>query len=208
MRRALLLLAAAGALACSVLLALLASDVLAWRRAMAAGDHAYAAGARQPRWGIDASFPFATARSLAGLEDDITYRKALATYRGRTAAPSFDNGVTQREAQAEAEIALSQVEQSDPDRARASQAANLLGILAVGGPSPIAPDEPSPSDRALAEFQNAIRLDPGNEDAKANLELLLRQLVARGRREGGSAGQSGRAAGRQGAGLSPPGQGY
>lgn len=208
MRRALLLAAAAAALAGATLLALLAGDVLAWKQALAAGDRAYAAGAPHPVWRIDASFPFATARALLGIDDDLAYRKALVAYHGRTVAPAFDNGVSRREAEAEAEIALSQVEQGDRDHARASQAANLLGILAIGGPSPLAPDEPTPSDRALSEFQNAIRLDPGDEEAKANLELLLRQLVAHGRRQGGSAGQAGRSSGREGAGLSPPGQGY
>ncbi len=208
MRRALLLAAAAAALAGSALLALLASDVLAWKQTMAAADRAYAAGAASPRWQIDASFPFAAARSLVGVGDDVADRRALLAYRSRGSGPSFDNGVGRREAEAEAQIALSRVEQLDRNRARASQAANLLGILALGGPSPIAPDEPAPTDRALAEFQNAIRLDPSNEDAKANLELLLRQLVARGQRQGGSAGQSGRSSGRQGAGISPPGRGY
>jgi hypothetical protein len=208
MRVRLLLVAAAGALACSVLLALLASDVLAWNHALAAGDRAYAAGAARPRWRTGLSFPFDTARNLLGVGDDVAYRQSLLAYRNRGSAPSFDNGVERREAKAAAEIALAQIEQFDRDDVRASQAANLLGILALSGPSPIAPSQPAPSDRALAEFQNAIRLNSGNADAKANLELLLRELVTHGQRQGGSAGQSGRSSGRQGAGVSPPGRGY
>jgi hypothetical protein len=207
-KRALAGAAAVVVLAGAVLLALLASDALAWKHRVATQDAAYRAGAANPRWAIDAAFPFGgAARWLLGLGDDLAFRQALLVYRGRNSGPSFDNGVTRRENQAAAEIALAQVEQSDPDPARASRAANLLGILALSGPPPIAPGQPDPVDRALAEFRNAIRLDAGNEDAKTNLELLLRQLQATGTRKGGSAGQSGRG-GRRGAGISPPGLGY
>src|SRR5205085_10591049 len=98
---------------------------------------------------------FCAAQALLGIGGDLAYRDALLAYRGRSTAPSFDNGLERREAQASAEIALSRVEQADPDGRRASHAANLLGILAMSGPAPIAPGQPDPVDRAQAEFQNA-----------------------------------------------------
>ena len=70
------------------------------------------------------------------------------------------------------------------DRRRGSEAANLLGILAFADSRPSGPTAPAPVDQSVADFQAAVRLDPGNEDAKFNLELLLRQLVAKGIRRG------------------------
>jgi hypothetical protein len=208
-RRGVLVASGAACLAVAVLLALLASDVLAWKRTFQQVDAAYLAREPSPQWRIDAVFPFATARAMLGVGADVAYRQALLLYRGgEQIGPSFDNGVSRRQAQAAAEISLAHVEQTDPDPVRASRAANLLGILAMSGPPPIAPGQPDPVDRALAEFRNAIGLDPRNGDAKYNLELLLRQLVATGTRPGASAGQSGRSSGRHGAGVSPPGRGY
>jgi hypothetical protein len=210
LRLGLLLALLCAALACSVLLALLASDALAWKARVERQDAAYLAGDSSPRWAIDPSFPFGDpAGDLLAVADDVGYRRALVGYRDRNAGPTFDNGVTRRENDAAAEIALAHVEQFDPDPLRASRAANLLGILAIDDPAPIAPGQPEPADRALTEFQNAVRLDPANATAKANLELLLRQLVARGQRQGANAGQAGRGrGGRRGAGVSPPGRGY
>ena len=152
--------------------------------------------------------PLGAARRLLGVDADLAYREAFRLYRAAsTAAPYYDNSVLRRARQAEAEIALARVEQAD-EGARASRAANLLGVLALNSPAPIAVGQPDPVDRALDEFRNAIRLDPGNQDAKFNLELLLHEIEARGQRSGESAGESGRAAGRRGAGASLPGQGY
>ena len=65
------------------------------------------------------------------------------------------------------------------------------------------------SDRRAAEtFEAAIRADPTNEDAKYNLELLLRRIKVVGSREGagGSSGDFGDSLTGAGAGL--PGSGY
>jgi hypothetical protein len=206
-RRAAIAVTLALLLAGSTLLALLASDVLAWQERVRAQDALFERGDAGASWSIDAAFPFRAARGLLGIDGDLAYRRALQLYRTRNSSPLY-NGVERRAAQAEAAVALANVEQADPNAARASQAANLLGILALSAPSPIAPGQPSPVESATAEFQNAIRLDPANEDAKYNLELLLRETEARGEREGGEAGQTGRSSGRRGAGSSPPGRGY
>ena len=193
--------------AVAAVLALLASDVRAWEERIEAGDLAYAGGAAAPQWRVDGSVPFGAARRLLGADDDLAYRDAFRLYRARSTAVTFDNSGTRRTLQAEAEIALARVEQADEGE-RASRAANLLGVLALNGPAAVAAGQPDPVDRALAEFRNAIRLDPGNEDATFNLELLLHEIEARGERSGASAGESGRASGRRGAGASLPGQGY
>jgi hypothetical protein len=73
-----------------------------------------------------------------------------------------------------AETALASVIRTDGHRRRASTAANLLGILTVVDAAS-APARGAAIDRSVVEFQNAIRLDPSNVEAKANLELLYQQ---------------------------------
>jgi hypothetical protein len=85
---------------------------------------------------------------------------------------------------------------------------NLLGILAFADSQPHGAGRPAPIERSVADFQAAVRLDPENEDAKFNLEWLLRRLVARGTRPGGTAGEGGPATGRRGAAGGVPGKGY
>ncbi|MDX6485002.1 MAG: hypothetical protein QOF43_155, partial [Gaiellaceae bacterium] len=145
----------------------------------------------------------ALARNVLGFNDDIRYRKALQLYRTiPSAAASFDNGQARRTARGIAQAALSRVEQNDDDRVRASRAATLLGLLAFTG------DGAGAADQAVIELQNAVRLDRRNSDAKFDLELLLRLLVAHGVRQGPGAGATGAASGHRGAGLGTPGRGY
>jgi hypothetical protein len=84
----------------------------------------------------------------------------------------------------------------------------MLGILAFTDSTPSGPIAAAPIDESVADFQSAIRLDPGNTDAKFNLELLLRQLVAKGVRPGASNSAGGQATGHHGAGGGLPGRGY
>ena len=90
--------------------------------------------------------------------------------------------------------------------AQASRAGNLLGILAAHGRRRA--DAAVGERRAAETFEAAIRADPANDDAKYNLELLLRRIKVVGSREGagGSAGYFGHSLTGAGAGL--PGSGY
>ena len=86
----------------------------------------------------------------------------------------------------------------------ASAAANLLGVLFFTDP-----DDPenSPAERAVGAFQDATLADPANASAKANLELILRQLST-SQLKGRSSPGGGDKGGRGGAGLAPGGKGY
>jgi len=90
----------------------------------------------------------------------------------------------------------------------ASEADNLLGILAFADSTQTGPAAPAPVDQSVADFQAAVRLEPGNVDAKFNLELLLHQLLARGIRPGSNSSAGGPAKGHRGAGGGLPGRGY
>ena len=86
----------------------------------------------------------------------------------------------------------------------ASAAANLLGVLFFTDT-----DDPenSPAERAVGAFQDATLADPANASAKANLELILRQLST-SQLKGRSSPGGGDKGGRGGAGLAPGGKGY
>jgi hypothetical protein len=88
-----------------------------------------------------------------------------------------------------------------------SNAANLIGVIVVTSPLVTDPKaEEATLRRAAAFFQQAISLDPGNYDAKLNLQLVLllqrpgKSLVGRDARGGYGFGR--------GRGVSQTGSGY
>jgi hypothetical protein len=188
-------------LAAAVLVALLAVDVRRWHDAFGT--------VRTPAPSLEASplLPFDPAGHLLGVAGELAYRRALRDFRALGArGGGLDNGRSAIDARGELEARLAELARgSDP--ARASLAENLLGILAFADSKPQGPAAPAPVDRSIAAFAAAVRLDPGDDDAKFNLELLLRLLVARGERSGAN-GSTGPAAGRRGAGGGLPGRGY
>jgi len=172
-RRLLLCGAAVVCLGGAAVAALLANDVRAWQSAFSASDaRAVADPAAAVPKDPGAELPFHVARNLLGVDDDIAFRRALVLFRaGYSGIPSQDQSTSGTEARAEAEAALERVVRSESDGRRAAIAANLLGVLELVDAT--AGQSPDSVDRAIVEFQNAVRLDPGNADAKANLELAL-----------------------------------
>jgi hypothetical protein len=199
---------ASAAVVVAVLAALLAQDLRSWRDAFARDDLTFAASPRaRTGWHAVAILPGDPAAALLSVGDDRTLRTGVrlfaASYR---TGLGFDSGASQRRLRSAAQAVLARAAQ-DPDPQRASQAYDLAGILAFGESSS-AGGSASATDRAVTDLQTAVRLDPANEDAKANLELLLRLLVARGARPGPTAVSGPRASGRRGAGSGTPGTGY
>ncbi len=197
-RRLLLCIGAALCLSAGTLAALLASDVRAWQTALMASN-ARAVG--DPSSGVpyapDQILPFHFARSLLGLVDDLALRRALVLVRRGTAGS---------QARAQAETALARVIQAGGSRRRAAAAANLLGALAFVDSLAGAGQATKPVERSIVEFQNAIRLDPRNGEAKANLELALGVVAPDSRFQGSRNAASGKRGGA--ASGSSPGRGY
>jgi hypothetical protein len=188
--------------AAAVVLALFAADLQTWRDHMRSDDLRYRVEtAAVPTWNTGTILPSQWSRSLLGIDDDRSLRRAVADFRlAYRTGQGFDSGFTRRRRLATADALLVGVRGSDAEQ---SQAADLLGIVA----------EASASGRggvnaAVTAFQNAVRLDPTNVSAQYNLELLLHQLTARGVRIGPSTAPGPRASGRQGAGAGTPGSGY
>jgi hypothetical protein len=194
---------------------LLASDVRAWQSAIGGDDALLAVSPANATWRPPTRLPASLAEGVLGLRDDVAARRAIALFRGTAGVAQALDSETQTQAKrGRAEAALADIAR-DPNRARASQAETLLGVLIFTDRAPSsnpfqsstgpAPDQ---IQESIADFQNAVRDDPGNLTAKFNLELLIRALAAQGVRVG-SAQQSGAGStGKRGAGGGVPGQGY
>jgi hypothetical protein len=103
--------------------------------------------------------------TLVGADDDITLRRALVLDPTQARSP---DGVVEA---VEAGAALGRIEMSNVGRHRRSLAANLEAVLTGEGAE--IDDNLPELGRAADLLRNAIRLDRGNEAAKANLERLL-----------------------------------
>ena len=207
--RATRLAAAAAALLAAAAVLVLALDVSRWRETMRADDLRYAAASgTSPRWDTRELVPFGLTRRLLGVDDDRELRRAVLGYRTVTrSGPTLDKAGARR-ARGEVEVALSTVA-SRSTGAHASQAENLLGILAFAdATSRGALGRSAPVERSVTAFETAVRLDRGNEAAKDNLELILRLLKAEGVRAGNGPAPAGPGTGRRGAGGGTPGRGY
>jgi hypothetical protein len=206
-RRLLLCIGAALCLSAGTLAALLASDVRAWQTALLASN-ARAVG--DPSSGVpspDQILPFHLARRLLGLDDDLALRRALVLVRrGYTGIPSSDQSTAGSQARAQAETALARVIQAGGGRRRAAATANLLGALAFVDSLAGAGQATKPVEGSIVEFQNAIRLDPGNEEAKANLELALGVVAPDSRFQSSRSAAAGKRGGAASKGS--PGRGY
>jgi hypothetical protein len=192
----------------AVLLLLLALDVGRWHEAFARGDiRARSERTRASLWRVDELVPFHAARRLLGVGDDLTYRETLRSFwLSRPDASPFK--VTNVDAlRSEATVTLARYIRSSREPRRRAQAANLLGVIALGLATT---DDPNQRLRFLLyaanAFRGALSVDPMNEDAKFNLELTLRLLrrqpTGAGSGEARGLGQAG------GAALGHPGSGY
>jgi hypothetical protein len=179
--------AAAVMLVAAVFLALFAHDVWRWQRAVDDADARATMGHVAPAaWSADTALPRSWTRGLLGLDDDLLFRStAMRALRQVDQQANEQNqkrrGIT--------ETALGRIIRNDTNTVRASRAADYLGVLLYN--DPISPDQaanayqdpsqsgPSdlqtPEQKATVQFVAAVRLDPRDENAARNLELMLRR---------------------------------
>ena len=191
----------------AALAALLSADVRAWPDAFRSGDARYAASPAAARWHASAVLP-GVADGLLGVGDDVAARRAIRLFRlTYRVHGTLDTQLGRQGARAQAELALADVARSR-DPLPAAQASDLLGVLAFSDLASGGGTNPDQADRALSAFVNAVRLDPADDAAKVNLELVLRLFRAHGVRTGATTGAGRNAEGRRGAGTGIPGSGY
>jgi hypothetical protein len=169
-------------LAVALAAALLAQDVRSWRHTLNDDAARYAVDPRGPEvWTAPTILPAGGSARLLAVERDRQWLStlrffAIAYHIVRTVDPQYVTG-GQHHVIDTALAKLSTATQI-PDPKRASQAFNLLALLelsqlkVVSGAVDVAA-----ANAAVANFQNAIRADAGNAQAKVNLELELRALA-------------------------------
>jgi hypothetical protein len=169
------ILAALVAIALAAGLAVFAGDVLAASSTMKRDDLRFrVAPDARGLWKIEGRTP--SLESILQLDDDLAWRKAALRFQLSRARANIQYDPSRTASRADTQAAIAEAEREDLDSRQASQMANFSAILgyeeAVGDPQ----NGPTLLRRALSEFRRAIQLDEANEEAKFNLELLLRLL--------------------------------
>jgi hypothetical protein len=202
----------------AVLLLLLARDTWHWQRAINDADARASLGVISPdAWTAATNLPRDPAGNLLGIDDDLEYRATL-TRAAFFASRQVDSKTLKQ--RAIVETALQRIAGDTSDPVRASRAADMLGVLRYTDPP--SPDQVenayegdqsgqstqlTPEQKAMAEFLSAVRIDPDNDNAERNLELMLRQPLPPPHKGVPQAGGGDRA-GRKGSGAQDPGHGY
>ncbi|MGZ4402419.1 MAG: hypothetical protein ACXVRI_06180 [Gaiellaceae bacterium] len=174
LRRALPLVAAAVLLGLAGVLALFASDIRAWQGAVTNSDLRF----RSQRshiglWRSPTVLPGDPARSLLGLGDALSYRRAVQLFWLSTAGASTGGQADLAATRAAAESQLQRLMTTASTAQERSTAANLLGVMTVTAPAS-SPTQKAEIASATHYFKQAVIDDPRNVDAKLNLEILLR----------------------------------
>lgn len=165
---------AALALVAAAALALLATAVLAVRGHLRASDafltHATATFEAESSHG----FRFRLAEKMLGAADDRALRDAVRAFKVHNLEGTSER--TARSARGQAEVALTRVAQEAGDPELRSHAATFLGVLLFEDAKLQDESAPRYLDLSLEAFRSAAILDPRNEEAKFDLELLLTNL--------------------------------
>lgn len=212
--RELLLVAAAGCVVLAVFVAFAAADVARWRSALPEDDVRFRVGSGgSSLWRPETLAPFDAGKRVLGIEDDVVFRYMLQDLRAsrlQDLTVSDPALALRRTATAEQ---LESIVVRDPDPTLRSRASTVLGVLNVAAwnftPQTTTQDRTELLLGAIASFEQAIALDPGNDDAKYNLQLMLLRgsgLLPTEASAGKNPTPGGR--GSRGAGAGGPGSGY
>jgi hypothetical protein len=173
--RAITVLGAAVALALASGLVLLAVDARGWQDTLREDDVLFQMAPARAQWAASERAPDGLARRLLALDDDIRLRRALRLFQlAHLPATTFESGQNVEILKVRAQIALAQIERNSSDPRDRAVAANLLGVLAFEEARNDPVNATMMLRRSAEEFRNAIALAPSREDAKVNLEILLR----------------------------------
>lgn len=164
------------AVAAAVLLGFVGADMLRIQGDLSADDRRFqTAPMRQGGLWDVGSLPGDVGERLLGLEDDVDYRKVAGRYVRIEPGKIEYQGFPDREKlRARTQFDLTRMSREDPDLERRSKLLTLYGVMTLDSRT-LSPEERENVKRdAFSAFRNAITLDPENEEAKTNLETLLR----------------------------------
>jgi hypothetical protein len=164
------------AIALAAALALFAGDVLAASSTMKQDDLRFRVSPdARGLWKVEGRTP--RLRSILKLNDDLAWRQAALRFQLSRARANIQYDPSRTSSRADTQAALASAETEELTPKQSSRLANFSAILAyeeaVGDPQ----NGPTLLRRATSEFRRALRLDPTFDDAKFNLELLLRLLA-------------------------------
>ena len=146
------------------------------------------------------------AEKMLGVDDDRQFRSGVRFFR-LSGLRSPSRTLDQSTFQQTAELELSRVARNDESKWRRSAAANLRGVINLVEAA--TSDEPGQLlQRSLTEFRDAIRLDPENDEAKYNLELVMQIASETGPSDDEGGGGSRGDTPASGAGAASSGSGY
>jgi len=175
LRRALPLVVAVVLLGLAAILALFAADVRAWQGTLTRDDIRFRAERSHVGfWRSPAILPGDPARSLLGLDDALAYRRVLQLFWLSNVGASTAGQADLAQLQVVAEEQLQTLADTAATPEERSNAANLLGVMAVTTSAADSPTQKATVARAKRYFKLAVVEDPANYAAKLNLELALR----------------------------------
>jgi hypothetical protein len=163
----------------------LAVDVLRVPGRLAADDlRFYGAPKRQQEpWSAVGFLPWRPAERVLGVGDDLGFRKAVWAIRRAPRAAEIqgpDQPILEARA-GQAVIQASEQSRRESDPKRRAVLLNFNGVSVFGRyVASTAFDRDRYLREAIGHFRNAVRLDPANLDARANLEQALRAAKGSG----------------------------
>ena len=170
------------AAAFAAILLAVAADVVAASRGVARDDFRFETASSRQRelWEDVGILPGSVAARTLGLEDDLAYRSATELFRSVQPGRFAVADPRTESMRGQAQLVLTRASLAEDDRRRRSSLLNYLGVLPLDRAPTDAGERAAVLQTAIGVLQNAVKTDPANADAKVNLELLLRDVVAAG----------------------------
>jgi hypothetical protein len=207
-RRVLAVVAAIVLVVLAAVLAVFAVDVLRWRGQIEEADFRYEARAgERDMWTPDTLLPLRLSRAVLDVDDDLALRDTVQRFGlARLRQLPRDQRDLARRGQVETELA--ELGERDLGAERRSLVANLRGALSFEEARFDEGQRATFLRRSLAEFREAIKQSPENEDAKYNLELVLRLIQTTQNESAAGGGGTRGETPASGAGQATAGSGY
>lgn len=173
---ALLWVAAALATALALALVVVAVDVLRTPDQITADDTRFQTSPQRQaglwEWGF---VPGDVTETVLGLEDDVDYRTVVGLYaRAEPGKVNYQGFPELESRRAKAQYELTRLSRSDPDLTRRSKLLTLFGVMTLDARPLDNTERDTMLQGAVSSFRAALDLDRDNEDAKTNLETVLR----------------------------------